>query len=402
MPAPFAPSSVIAAPSPWRRLGPALLLLAGAELGCAGSTKPPDSAPPQAKASATPTEVVGDVSAKTSTVARDPLPPPSRDRFEVSSTPVEFPGDGGFQLVGELDFPKGALSKGSILLVHDSGAHDRRGTMSGQLGLEFGFEVPVLELLAKQLSARGYTVMRYDKRTCGKFNDCADNAYPAPKEDVDLTTVLRDAAFAVDALADHLMTDPTRLIVMGLGQGGTLVPHLLQSRGGLAGGVLLGAPHAPVDELYLEQAKQIAAVLRAKRVPSSATNPLKDLAMRVSSLRAEAVQDIVAGHPAAYWRAWLNLSDSAPAIARQITRPILVVGGSLDWSVPQSQRAAWAQTLAASARARVITIPNMTHALNRVSSKSIASIQSSDVARGIDPDLIDVLDSFLVYALKGR
>lgn len=363
------------------------------------------SAPgPSAEGPAGPTgpEPTGELTAATSTITRDPLPAPSGDRFEIAVEPTSFEASDGLLLVGHLYFPRGPLPKGAVLLLHDAGPHDRSGTVEGQLGLDFGFELPVLEGLARALAERGYVVLSYDKRSCGKFNGCGDNAYPEPADALDLQTLLLDGLSAADALVDHLMTDPERTVVLGLGQGATLVPHVLQSRSGLAGGVLVGAPHDPIDELFLAQAKQVSVILSAKGLPASAANPHRELAVRVRALRAEAVDHRVAGHPASYWRSWLNLSDSAPAIARSLARPILVVGGSLDWTVPASQRQRWARTLAPSRKARVITVPNVTHALNRVSTKSITDIRAADVGRAIDPELVDVIEGFLVETLKDR
>ncbi|MEZ4314925.1 MAG: hypothetical protein R3F14_43480 [Polyangiaceae bacterium] len=60
----------------------------------------------------------------------------------------------------------------AVVIVHGSGPMSRDGVMRGQIGLGFGFELPVYKRLAEALTARGYAVYRYDKRTCGSFNDC--------------------------------------------------------------------------------------------------------------------------------------------------------------------------------------------------------------------------------------
>jgi hypothetical protein len=96
----------------------------------------------------------------------------------------------------------------AIVIVPGSGALSRDGLMRGQLGLGFGFELPVYRSLAEGLAERGYAVYRYDKRSCGRFNDCADNRYPTVPwalQAVQYSTAeyLADAAAAVAAWWCH-------------------------------------------------------------------------------------------------------------------------------------------------------------------------------------------------------
>ncbi|MEO5728346.1 MAG: hypothetical protein ABI134_35845, partial [Byssovorax sp.] len=137
------------------RLGVALLALGACAPGALTPTPAP--APPRAP------------------VRREVSPPP-RPRLPREDVPLAL-DQGLWHLGGTLTLP--ARDDGervpAVVIVHGSGPMSRDGVMRGQIGLGFGFELPVYQRLAAALAARGFAVYRYDKRTCGAFNDCADN-----------------------------------------------------------------------------------------------------------------------------------------------------------------------------------------------------------------------------------
>ena len=171
---------------------------------------------------------------------------------------VTYPS-GDLQLEGDLHVPAGPGPRPAVILIHGSGPNSRQAQLPGQLALQFGFAIPVFDELAAALSDAGWTVLTYDKRTCGTFNACATNAYPLP--DADLTT----EAFAADARAgvDYLRTrsdvDPEVIVVAGRSQGSTFVPSLLASDPRLRGGIMLAAPYDSVDQMLAARPTPIAA-----------------------------------------------------------------------------------------------------------------------------------------------
>ncbi|MEO1338395.1 MAG: hypothetical protein AAFV29_22320 [Myxococcota bacterium] len=71
-----------------------------------------------------------------------------------------------------------------LLLVHGSGPQSRDVEVPGQLAMTFGAKVRVFADIANALAKAGYAVLRYDKRTCGSFNNCAQNDYPPVASDL--------------------------------------------------------------------------------------------------------------------------------------------------------------------------------------------------------------------------
>src|SRR6185369_6762687 len=100
----------------------------------------------------------------------------ARPRRPKEEVPMAF-DRGLFHLEGTLTLPARAEGERvpAVVIVHGSGPMSRDGIMRGQLGLSFGFELPVYKRLAEALTARGYAVYRYDKRTCGTFNGCTEH-----------------------------------------------------------------------------------------------------------------------------------------------------------------------------------------------------------------------------------
>lgn len=158
-------------------------------------------------------------------------------------------GGGDLRLVGDLYLPEESGPHAGVVLIHGSGPLDRHETVPGQVGLTFPEPVTVFADLARALRSAGYAVLTYDKRTCGPFNDCADNGYPQPAPDVTIDDFIGDAAAAVSYLRQRTDLRPDAIAVAGHSQGASFVPTLLHNDPGLAAGVMLAAPYDPIDEV---------------------------------------------------------------------------------------------------------------------------------------------------------
>jgi dienelactone hydrolase len=176
---------------------------------------------------------------------------------------------GTLELRGTLVVPGGEGRHPAVVLVHGSGPIDRDSAMTGQLGMGFGCSISVFTELAEALSDAGYVVLRYDKRSCGPFNRCADNGYPEPSPDLTVNAFVDDAAAAIEWLAAREEVDPQRIYLVGHSQGGSFAPRLLTDVATLRGAVLLAAPHRPIDQVMATQ----LASCRASRTrrPASAS-----------------------------------------------------------------------------------------------------------------------------------
>ena len=293
---------------------------------------------------------------------------------------VTFAG-AGLRLAGDLWLPDATGPHPGVVLVHGSGPQDRDMTVPGQLAMTFPRPVAVFTDVARALRAAGYAVLTYDKRTCGPFNGCADNGYPQPPADLTVDAFVADAAAAVTHLRTHERVDGAAVAVIGHSQGASFVPGLLIDEPGLAAGVMLSAPHDPLDQ-----------VLRAQ----------DDAYAQVAELRSEGVpgDTMIQGASADFWRSWLRVTDGVPQLATQVERPLLVLGGALDANVPPAQLAAWRRTLAASDHAEVVELDCVTHALNCVTADDLSSVVPDDVGHEVDARVGETIVEFLDGTLR--
>ncbi|HEY0838563.1 MAG TPA: hypothetical protein VGD74_00110, partial [Vulgatibacter sp.] len=120
--------------------------------------------------------------------------PSVRDEASVASRDVTFASH-GLELLGTITLPSRLDGPApAVVLVHGSGPNARDEVMRGQMNMGFGFDLPVFRELAEGFSNAGYVVLRFDKRSCGPFNGCADNGYPMPDPDMRLGVLLDDVS----------------------------------------------------------------------------------------------------------------------------------------------------------------------------------------------------------------
>ena len=283
-----------------------------------------------------------------------------------------------------------------MILIHGSGPNSRHAQLPGQLALQFGFAIPVFDELAAALSDAGWTVLIYDKRTCGTFNACATNAYPLP--DADLTT----EAFAADARAgvDYLRTrsdvDPEAIVVAGHSQGSTFVPSLLASDPRLRGGIMLAAPYDSVDQVLADQTAFLSEIIGPAAGDNPAVAQTNELAAQVADLRADAAAtEAVGGASAAFWRAWMEAGDAAPSVLADVTQPVLLLFGGNDWNVPIDQAAKRRAATEGLDHVQLAAIECITHALNCLAESEPTKITPADIGRTVDPTVPASLIEFL-------
>ncbi len=367
-------------------------------LGCAPATAPRVVTPPRTAAMAAPSAASSCAPARTS---RAPRPQPAED------LPLSF-DQGPLRLAGTLRLPSRGVHERlpAIVIVPGSGALSRDGLMRGQLGLGFGFDLPVYRSLAEGLAERGYAVYRYDKRSCGRFNDCADNRYPTVPwalQAVEYSTAeyLADAAAAVAAVVEHPAIDPRRVFVVGHSQGGSLVPALMRVCPGLPAGIMLAPPFRPLAALLEQQGERLHWAFSLVGKPEEASTERATLVAAASALRdVEAgthLGEPILGEPPGVWASWIKLAELAPELARSLDRPLLVLGGDYDYNVEPADIAAWGALLhgASGVAHRVRLLPCVTHALNCITQPDPTRIEPGDIGREVSPALIAEIARFL-------
>jgi len=318
----------------------------------------------------------------------------------ATETDVMFPGP-GTTLEGTLRLPELSGAAPGVVLIHGSGPVSRDARISGQLGMAFGFEVPVFEDLAEGLRAHGFAVLVYDKRSCGPFNGCADNAYALPSDDITVDTFMADAAAAVEWLRTQPEVDPDNVSIIGHSQGAQFVVPMLVADPALEHGVMIAGPFRPIDEIIEAQRDFVVDLLVELGTPldqaqaSPSVTPMSDLVEGLAAIRSGG-QETVGGVSAEFWMSWFEVTDRTRSVASEVSQSILVLNGDLDWNVPATEAEAWRTFLEeAAVDAEVVIYPCVTHALNCVDESEIAAITPQDIHRGVAPEIVDEIVRFL-------
>jgi alpha-beta hydrolase superfamily lysophospholipase len=336
-----------------------------------------------------------------------PAPEPSRARLPASEVPLAF-DRGLWHLEGVLTLPERFEGEKvpAAVIVHGSGPMSRDGIMFGQIGLGFGFELPVYKRLAEALAARGYAVYRYDKRTCGSFNDCKDDgpsALPYSMLEVEFATTeyVGDAEAALSAVLGRPEVDRDRAFFVGHSEGGQLVPGLLTARPEVRAGIMLAPPFNTMSVVLEQQGERVRWAFAAAGKPELGEAEGKQLLEAAGALRliergAHLGQPIL-GQPPGLWASWIHLALEAPELARKLDRPLFVIGGRYDYNVVPSEIETWARWLGASPRVphRVRLLDCVTHALNCIAQSDPTRITPSDIGHDLAPELVDEVVRFL-------
>lgn len=320
----------------------------------------------------------------------------------AGSTDVHF-ASGNLWLKGTVQVPDGPGRHPAVVLVHGSGPQSRDSAMAGQLAMSFGCSIELWDELADGLEDAGFVVLRYDKRTCGPFNDCADNGYPWPSVTHVIDDLVDDAAAGARWLSRQAVVDPARIYVVGHSEGGQLVPRLLTDVAELRGGVMLAAPFNSIDAVLEGQVKFVEALIKAKgeAVDEAQAKVLAGLHEQVAALHAlrqGSYKGATIAHvPVVYWRSWLKAGDEAPALAAATPKPLLALSGDYDWNVPPEETQAWQQTFALEPKPGHETevLSCVTHAMSCVRQPNPAQIRRDDIDCVIDQRVIERVVKFL-------
>jgi len=360
--------------------------------------------------------------------ASSPTPPEARrapaapDRIEAArperpqeDVPLGF-DRGLWHLDGTLTLP--ARGEGervpAVVIVHGSGPMSRDGLMRGQIGLGFGFELPVYQRLAAALAGHGYAVYRYDKRTCGSFNDCAETDHSAVPYDLLETEFatgeyVGDAEAALDIVSRHPQIDPERMFLVGHSEGGQLVPLLLLNRREVRAAIMLAPPFHTMSVLLEQQSERVRWAFSIAGQAERGEAEARQLMVAAEALkrveRGTHLGEPILGQPPGIWASWIELATKAPEAAKALDRPLLVLGGSYDYNVAPSEIEGWARLLEGSTRARhrVRVLDCVTHALNCITQPDPRRITAADIGRDLSPVLIDEMVTFLdAQAFGGR
>ena len=321
------------------------------------------------------------------------------ERNAPSQREVEFPAE-GLTLKGSLELPATSPSSApspAVVLIHGSGPHSRDQAAPGQLNMQFGFEIPVFQQLAARLRNKGFAVLRYDKRTCGPFNGCADNGYATPTAALTMDTLAQDAAAAVSFLAKQPEVDATRVFVVGHSQGARLALEVLATERKARAAVLLAGSYRPLDQLLQYQldftTEQLRGAGLATDTVERALEPLQNLRKQ-----AQAARRGEGGENAAFLKSWIEMDERGNELVAGLDRPVLALAGDYDWNVPPEELEAWKASFAGAQNNpghQSALLPCITHALNCINERDPAKLTPQALGREVDETVHQHIADFL-------
>lgn len=263
-----------------------------------------------------------------------------RDAFEERDVKVVT---GTIELPGKLCLPKGDGPFPAVVLVHGSGPHDADETL--------GPSKPFRDL-GWGLAGKGIATLRYVKRTLHLRGQRME--IPTVKEES-----VDDAVAAAELLAKTPGIDPKRIFVVGHSLGARLAPRIAAASDKVKGFVLLAGATRPYGQLVLEQVRYLTS-LDGKPTPEGEQR-IKEAEKNAPLIDKAplAATDSVDGIEASYW---LDMrSYDAPAVARRLGRPMLVLQGERDYQVTMVDFAGWKKVLAGQKFVTFKSYPALNH-----------------------------------------
>lgn len=324
--------------------------------------------------------------------------------YRVSSTDVTFQSE-QLTMKGTLSRPaeRSAPSPG-VVILHGSGPTSRKGKVEGQLNMRFPKAVPVYAEIAQHLAARGYAVLRYDKRSCGPFNNCASNGYPRPSSDLEIQQFAEDATAAIDALSDRSGIASNEIYVVGHSQGAQLAVLAASRRPDRVQGAVLmaGTPAGPDETIRYQYERSLQALQKTGLSKTRAKEQLSRLgtaAEQLETLKADQFDgSTILGQSTVFWTSWFRTSRRVRALVPQLSQPLLSLSGTADRNVPPRLARQW-QPLFEQGTPRLEhrwTVQNcIAHAMNCITESTFLKIQADDIGRSVHPKVRSRLVTYL-------
>lgn len=161
--------------------------------------------------------------------------------FPYNEEPFQFDNKAeGITLHGTLTLPQGDGPFPAAILISGSGPTDRDETI---------FDHKIFLVIADHLTQQGIAVLRYDDRGVGESEG---NHYKATSMDL-----AEDTQSAFIALGKHGKIDARSIGLIGHSEGGMIAPIVASKISAVNYIVLLAGPGAPIDELMIEQNRQV-------------------------------------------------------------------------------------------------------------------------------------------------
>ena len=295
----------------------------------------------------------------------------------------------GFSLAATLTTPPqtaGRLRSPAFVLVPGTGPLERDSVIAG---------IPLFAQLAGDLAARGFVVLRYDKRGVGQSGGRV--------ETVTLQDYADDVVAAVRWLEKRPEIDRRRIAIAGHGEGAAVALLAAAREKKIAAAVLAGATGTRGTEAVLEQQQYSLELLKTPESERASKIELqkKIVEAAASGKGLEALPAEIRERVDSPWYRSLLLFDPGQILPK-VRQPLLILHGELDKQVPP-HHAQRLETLAAArkkaAPAKVALLPGLNHLLVPARTGEMAEYTSLAGSR-ISPDVASAIADWLAASTQ--
>ncbi|MDZ4666741.1 MAG: dienelactone hydrolase family protein [bacterium] len=281
--------------------------------------------------------------------------------------------NGFYEMPGLLTVPNNQSKSPLVIILAEAGPTDKDGSFE---------ENRPYKDIAWGLASMGYAVYRYEKRSnnYGIYMLRDKGAYETftPREDL-----LNDLYKAIDTLKTLPDIDPSRIYVLGHGQGGMLLPLVAKERREVKGIVLMGATAKRQQENMIDQYKYLTKVTPYKKAEydEQTINAKRSMDKNLKPLTEHKFMPY--GVQATYW-IWLNQYKQVE-IAQKLKKPILILHGNRDYQTNMEDLGIWRKALKNNPFGTVKDYPKLNHLFY---SGDIESTYSEYFIRGNIPEYV--------------
>jgi hypothetical protein len=257
--------------------------------------------------------------------------------------------NGFYEMPGLLTVPTNTTKSPLVIILGEAGPTDKDGSYE---------ENRPYKDIAWGLASNGYAVYRYEKRSnnYGIYMLKDKSAYETftPREDL-----LDDLYRAIDTLKTLPDIDPSRIYVLGHGQGGMLLPLVAKERRDVKGIVLMGSTAKRQQENMIDQYKYLSKVTPYKKAEydEQTVNAKRSMDKKLNPLTEHKYMPY--GVQATYW-IWLNQYNQVET-AQKLKKPILILHGNRDYQTNMEDLELWQKGLKKNLNATVKNYPKLNH-----------------------------------------
>lgn len=294
----------------------------------------------------------------------------------------------GNNLLGTICLPNEEGRFPVVIMIHGSGPLDRDENMPVQ-------KLNVFNAIAHSLVKQGIASLRYDKRGCGKSTG---DYYSAG-----LFDVVDDAVSWFDFATTYEHFDVNKIFLLGHSEGCIIAPQINIQRQSVAGHILLCPFVDKIDSILMKQAAQVekefeeltgfGGFIRKSlgRMMGANVESQKKLIDKLKSSDKDTMRVMLQKVPAKSLRELISLDP--PTIFKQITRPMLMIGGEKDLQCDPADVHKIAELVNAPIEKHVIK--NLTHVLRFDEGKPSILETTKLLNKPIEPIVLETIENWL-------